>query len=369
MAHARGLSDQWYIGFGGTVAALQPNPEAPGNNVDDSVGTGGTFYFGKDINERSSVQLQAVSLGDATLDDGEVISFNSVDASLLYRFFDSRDNNFGNSALGVTFYGRFALGFLDRDTELDLDQDSAVFFGAGAGLEFHLANNVAIRTEGFFNDIDAASASVGLVFRFGSASGSRSRLIPGTLNGPRAPASITKAPTNPTVPTVPVIPTVPEVTSEPVVPPITSSLVDADNDGVEDSKDLCAASTPGYPVRSDGCALFDGVLSGIRFEPGSVEIADGSEVQLRFLVDLLVNNYPDTRIELHSHTDNEGDVRSQAILTRGRLRTVGTYLVNRGVRANRLVLRSFGGSRPLFDNVSQEGRDSNNRIEVLERPR
>lgn len=149
----------------------------------------------------------------------------------------------------------------------------------------------------------------------------------------------------------------------------TDAVKDSDNDGVDDDADLCQSSTPGYPVRADGCSLLDGVLSGIRFKPASSELEAGSEVQLDFLIDILVNRFPDARIELHSHTDNEGDVRSQAILTRGRLRTVGTYLVNRGVRANQLVLRSFGGSRPLYDNVSQVGRDANNRIEVIERPR
>ena len=59
-------------------------------------------------------------------------------------------------------------------------------------------------------------------------------------------------------------------------------------------------------------------------------------------------------------------LREQAILTRARLRTVGTYLVGRGVSANRLVLRSFGGSRPIADNATEAGRERNNRIEVLE---
>jgi len=174
---------------------------------------------------------------------------------------------------------------------------------------------------------------------------------------------------------VPALSEILEVVFEPVTrkqtqtPAAAASFADADNDGVEDSKDLCAASTPGFPVRNDGCALLDGVLQGVNFGPASAELVAGSEVQLDYMVDLLVNQFPDARIELHAHTDNAGDVRSQAILTRGRLKTVGTYLVNRGVRANRLVLRSFGGSRPLYDNSSPEGRESNNRFEVLERPR
>lgn len=159
------------------------------------------------------------------------------------------------------------------------------------------------------------------------------------------------------------------VASALVFPALASEISDQDSDGVPDANDLCPSSTPGYPVRANGCPLFDGVLAGVRFEPASAELMPGSEVQLDYLVDLLVNKFPGARIELHSHTDDAGDDRSQAILTRARLKTMGSYLVNRGVRSNLLVLRSFGGSRPLYDNVSQEGRDSNNRIEVIENPR
>jgi len=386
-AYARGISDQWYIGFGGTASWLQPDPDTPGLNVDEPVGGGGTVYIGKDLDSRSSLQLQAFAFGDASLDDGSVVSFNGADASLLYRFYDSRDNNLSPGGFGTSLYGRFALGFLDRETDVEIDPDSGVNFGVGGGFETYLSGNVAFRAEAFFHEVDVISASLGFVFRFGGIGGPNAGRLPGTLTGPGVPTSPTNTPSSPTVPetpriverprvpvtpdlpTEPVTPSVPVVPTQPVAPPTTTSLTDADNDGVDDALDRCDSSTPGYPVRADGCALFDGVLSGIRFEQASTELEAGSEVQLDFLVDLLVNQFPNARIELHSHTDNEGDVRSQAILTRGRLRTVGTYLVNRGVSANRLVLRSFGGSRPLFDNVSQEGRDANNRIEVLERPR
>ncbi len=392
---ARGISDQWYIGIGGTGSWLQPDPDEPGNNVSEAVGAGGTFMLGKDLDSRASLQFQGVSLGEATLDDGNTVAYNAADASVLYRFFDTRDNNLRRSSgFGTSGYGRFALGYMSRESDTDLEKGSEVYFGVGGGLETYFTQNIAVRAEGFFHDIDSVSASVSLVFRIGGT-----RRGPGPLPGstaaprtpntpvaptvpqapprPEVPSARLPVPTQPVSPTVPAEPRVPEVPAAvPTVPvqpsqpvqPSPTRIADRDRDGVSDNEDTCPQSTPGYPVKANGCALFDGVLSGIKFITASDQLVPGSEAQLDYLVDILVNQFPSARIELHSHTDNDGDVRSQAVLTRGRLRTVGTYLVDRGVRANRLVLRSFGGSRPLYDNATQEGRDSNNRIEVLERP-
>ena len=141
---------------------------------------------------------------------------------------------------------------------------------------------------------------------------------------------------------------------------------DGDGDGVADATDVCPRSSPGFPVRDNGCALLDGVLSGVRFVPGTADLVPGGTDQLDYLASLLAE-YPAARVELLAHTDDGGTARDQSILTRARLRTIGTYLVQqRGVGANRLVLRSFGGTRPLRDNRTEENRRRNNRIEVFE---
>ena len=143
---------------------------------------------------------------------------------------------------------------------------------------------------------------------------------------------------------------------------------DEDADGIADAQDICLQSPPGYPVKDNGCPLLDGVLTGVKFEDGTSDLVTGASKQLDFLANLLME-FPKASIELHAHSDDRGAIRDQAILTRARLRTVGTYLMSRGISANRLVLRSFGGTRPLFDNEIAAGRANNNRIEVVEKIR
>jgi len=257
---------------------------------------------------------------------------------------------------------------MNRETDEPLATDAAVYFGAGAGAEWFITNNFSLRAEGMYHDRDAASASIQLVTRFGGP-----RRAP-SAPPPRAPQRVDSEPTPsaPTVPEAPTVPAVPIVTAPgipvpgvPSFPASGATANDTDGDRVPNAQDQCPGSRPGYPVRSTGCALFDGVLSGVSFINGTAQLQPGATAQLDFLANVL-SQYPQARVELHSHTDDKGTVREQAILTRARLRTVGTYLVSQGIRSNRLVLRSFGGTRPLYDNANPQGRQGNNRIEVIE---
>jgi len=68
------LQDQWYVGIGGGGAWLQPDPDQPGNNVSEAIGTGGSFTVGRDLDKNSSLQFQVAALGEAMLDDGNPVS-------------------------------------------------------------------------------------------------------------------------------------------------------------------------------------------------------------------------------------------------------------------------------------------------------
>ncbi len=377
---ALGFGDQWYIGIAGGASWLQPNPEEPGLDPSVRAGEVGSFILGRDIDDRSSAQLQFYSLGESELENGEIVDFFAADASILYRLYDSRDRSLTRSSRALTFYGRFALGFLERDTEVPLSDDAGVYFGAGAGVEFFFNDHISVRAEGLYHERDASSGTLALVARFGGVRGRNAQRpitpppVPSTASAPSQDAG-----------TLPTVPAVPGVTDTPVtVTPPTSNLpetisvpapnstaqvlpsaADADGDGVADAADQCANSRAGYPVRETGCALFDGVLSGVTFLPNTSTLVASAYSQLDDLANVL-SQYPNARVELLAHTDNKGSVREQAIITRARLRSVGTYLVQRGIKANRLVLRSFGGTRPLYDNSSQAGQDANNRIELIE---
>lgn len=482
---AYALGDQWYIGIGGGGSILVPDPEDSSLGRQNDSGSVGTVLVGRDFDTRSSGQLQFFSLGNTDFDNGTDATYSAVEASLLYRFYDSRDNRNDRPIRGVSIYGRFGLGALDRDTEIPLEIESEVYFGVGVGLESYITNNFGVRLETQFIDEDVVNATLSLIGRFGglrrdlarrpppinrqvtqfpqaselpeTAEVPESAQVPQTALRPEvaqlpqtavvplpetaqlpevAPLpetaqlpQVTPLPETAQLPQVAPLPEaeqlpetaqLPQVTlfpdseqplltaepsratealattetgiedtlgladveimalpleaSEPVNTPEESSStlaqatnLDSDGDGLLNSSDNCPDSPAGFPVKSDGCSELEGEITGLQFESDSVTLLDSTTSPLVNIARLL-NQNPQARIELVAHTDNTGVEAEQSRRTRGRLRSIGVFLIDQGVRSEQLVLRSFGAKRPKVDNNNIEGRRINNRVEVFERP-
>ena len=254
------------------------------------------------------------------------------------------------------------MGFVDRDIggSLELEETGDVYFGGGIGAELFITDSISLRLEGSVLDRDSSVATLAAVYRFG---GSANQL----LRVPESTPESTPDPVDPdTVITLPVLDEDDSQDQQEELPQETIIVADTDLDGIADDIDECAASRAGYPVRDNGCSLLNGVLSGVTFVGKTAVLESTSAIQLDYLADLL-QRYPDAGIQLLAHTDSSGSIVDQATLTRNRLKTVGTYLVQRGVSARRMTLRSLGSESPRFDNATETGRSANNRIEILER--
>lgn len=371
---AQARESDWYIGVGVGNALFDPEPldTTIETTSDGDSAVGGSFLFGRDLSNLASLQLTGYALGEAELTNGVTIDYNALEASVLYRFFDTRDRQLIPGAFGLSFYGRVGLGLIDRDVggTLPLEVDSDFYFGGGAGLELYLGP-VALRAEYSVLDRDIQLANLGLIFRFG---GRRSQSAfpviagPGSRTEAPAPVDTTSIDADAEIPVEPVETPVEVVPPAPTVIEPDQSLSannDIDGDGIDDASDQCLDSKPGLPVRSDGCGLLNGVLTGVTFEGSTATLSASSFRQLDFLADVLLQN-PDARIQLLAHTDNSGTRVEQATRTRSRIRAVATYLVRKGISARRLTLRSLGGENPRYNNGTSEGRQANNRIEVLE---
>ncbi len=363
------LEDEWYIGLGGGGSWLVPNPVVPGIDDDENSASYGTFLLGKDFSTLNSVQFQLHSLGETELTNGDTVEYSAADLSVLYRLYDTRDGGLDADAFGVALYGRAGIGFIDRNvgSELELKNDSQFYFGGGLGAEFFLYGPLSLRLELLFLDVDAQLGSLSLQYRFGGKRAGRPAIpaaspvqrpatetSPGPTSTPPNPANQSPATPAPGATGGVITPQQPSIAAQ-----------DSDADGVADAADECPQSRAGYPVRPNGCPLLDGVLAGVSFDDRSGTLKSQSFEQLDYLANLL-KRFPQARIQIFAHTDSRGTPRDQAVVTRARLRSIGTYLIRQGVSANRLVLRSLGGQNPLYDNATQAGRDANNRIEILE---
>jgi outer membrane protein OmpA-like peptidoglycan-associated protein len=79
----------------------------------------------------------------------------------------------------------------------------------------------------------------------------------------------------------------------------------------------------------------------------------------------VLNEYPDTDIELQGHTDSRGSEAYNQTLSERRAGAVSSYLASRGINNTRLSTKGFGETMPKYDNDSEEGRAQNRRVEFL----
>ena len=151
------LDDQWFIGIGVGQSFLDPQPVTPGINVVDGEDgdTSASLFIGRDLGDVVSIQLQAWTLGESPLNNGEGIDFTALEGSVLYRFYDSRDRSLSDGGFGIALYGRVGLGFVDRriGSNLALAETGDIYFGGGIGAEMFITNSLSLRLEGSFLDL------------------------------------------------------------------------------------------------------------------------------------------------------------------------------------------------------------------------
>jgi outer membrane protein OmpA-like peptidoglycan-associated protein len=77
----------------------------------------------------------------------------------------------------------------------------------------------------------------------------------------------------------------------------------------------------------------------------------------------LMNKYPLLRLEVSVQTDNQASAESNLALSQKRSQLLVDYLINRGVKAKRLVAKGYGASKPIASNLVEKGRKLNRRID------
>lgn len=104
-------------------------------------------------------------------------------------------------------------------------------------------------------------------------------------------------------------------------------------------------------------------LNYVYFKEETSELQHRSEFELENLVDIL-NRFPETIIEIASHTDNLGEAENNQRLSQNRAEAVKTYLVTQGIEDGRIRAVGYGGVQPLKSNDTEEGRAANRRTEI-----
>lgn len=112
--------------------------------------------------------------------------------------------------------------------------------------------------------------------------------------------------------------------------------------------------------REEGLTLS---LNQLHFKPDLAELLP----QDRGLLDRIAASLlqvPEKTFLVRGHTADVGTMESQMVLSMDRAKTIVQEMVNRGIEGNRFIYIGMGGSEPLGDNGTEEGRAMNRRVEI-----
>jgi len=159
-------------------------------------------------------------------------------------------------------------------------------------------------------------------------------------------------------------------------PALTKGCPDSDNDGIPDNKDKCPKEPGG--IEDGGCPKKEVIakednkdktadLSGsdlIFYLPMRADIQDEYKPMLDKLISNLKNN-PKNTVEIEGHADASGSDAINNSLAQRRAQNVASYLISKGIKANRIKVVSYGSKRPMVSNDTPENRAKNRRAKVI----
>ena len=70
-------------------------------------------------------------------------------------------------------------------------------------------------------------------------------------------------------------------------------------------------------------------------------------------------------MRIEGHTDNVGDMNKNFLLSKRRANAVAAYLVKKGVSAERLSAKGFGGTKPLIKSRDKKYHPENRRVAFI----
>ncbi|MES2619040.1 MAG: OmpA family protein [Bacteroidota bacterium] len=123
-------------------------------------------------------------------------------------------------------------------------------------------------------------------------------------------------------------------------------------------------NVPGAKVERVGEGITVEFNSKILFDVNKYELSSDATANLSKLVTIL-NEYPDTDIEVQGHTDNTGSDSYNKTLSKQRATAVSNYLTSKGIKTDRINIKGFGENAPKYENDSETGRANNRRVEFM----
>jgi len=152
------------------------------------------------------------------------------------------------------------------------------------------------------------------------------------------------------------------VISKEIIKPIEIVHYD-DKDGVEFKNDKCPNTPNGYAVDEKGC-ISQYKFTNLRYNTAIYKLKIKSKIELNKLY-VFLNKHSNLNVKIVGHTDNQGNLKNNKILSNKRSKEVKKFLQLRGVSKDRISIKYLGETQPIKSNDTQNGRAFNRRVELF----
>ncbi|AWX44928.1 Outer membrane protein Omp38 [Flagellimonas maritima] len=144
---------------------------------------------------------------------------------------------------------------------------------------------------------------------------------------------------------------------------------DSDGDSIVDIDDACP--TVAGTIENNGCPevtaevqkQLNDYARTILFDTGKSSIKTESVSVMVDIIQIL-NEYPNAKFTVEGHTDSVGSSASNQKLSESRADSVRDFLINEGIKQDRLKAMGYGEEIPIASNKTSLGRKQNRRVEI-----
>lgn len=104
-------------------------------------------------------------------------------------------------------------------------------------------------------------------------------------------------------------------------------------------------------------------MQNLNFKPDSAELLPGENERLDQIAQVL-KEVPDQMFFVEGHTASVGYEKGEMKLSVERANSVANALIQRGIPREKFICKGSGGTKPIADNSTQEGKAKNRRVEI-----
>ena len=104
-------------------------------------------------------------------------------------------------------------------------------------------------------------------------------------------------------------------------------------------------------------------MQNLNFKPDSAELLSGENERLDQIAQVL-KEVPDQMFLVEGHTASVGYEKGEMKLSVERANSVANALIQRGIPREKFICKGSGGTKPIADNSTPEGKAKNRRVEI-----